>query len=396
MLNQLLSLRPPLQLRWRCIMLLFLLTFNFLGLMPSVKAQEAASSPGSVTPTSATTDKNGNVTVTVKSTDLSPDNASATVTATSQGVSGTGTVTFNGALEIKKGNMDVTKGSTQSYVGEQQGLSVTTRSGTAITSATWTVNGATPIKNWVQSNPSNPSASLTTYLAASDLNQTSLSFYVTTAGTASVNVSASDSGGSGTANTSFNVSVPSFTFSASQAGVYSGKDLLSLGSYFTGGSSPGITFTGSGGTNSGSLSFAQFLTAQDATVTFSDSSSGPILPQPNMSGLDGRFPYGNTTGAPPGNTSDTPNSNQQDISTTDIRYKNFAATMYLMWTSSKANALPIPVMSISWSWQGEATFNTSTGTGTVVAANSSKPTSRTGTAVSIGVLNWGTTWNPIK
>lgn len=364
--------------------------------VPNASVSISISSPGSVTSTSATTDSKGNVSVTVKSTDLSTDNANATVTATSQGASGTGAVTFNGALEIKKGNTDVTKGSTQSNVGEQQGLTVTTRSGTAITSSTWKVSGATPIKNWVKSDPNKPLASLTTYLATTDLNQASLTFFVTTTGAASVTVSASDAGGSGTASTSFNVSEPSFTFTASQSAPVAGTDILSLGSdtaYGITNGTLGISFTGSGGSG-GTLSFAQLLNVVTISISYSNGTTQPLNPvvPKGQDGLDKQYPYPNNPSA--GATNDNPNSNKQDITTTDIKYSNFAATMYLLWTSNRTGAIAIPVMSIPWSWNAEATFNPKNGNG-LLKTGSSGSTNRTGTPVpaGTGVLSWSRTWN---
>ena len=422
MLNQLLH-----STRYRlCCTVILLMAFSFLGLSISVKAQDAASdpvvtvevasttvwrdavktgsvginctdkagnpvpnasvsisisSPGSVTPTSATTDSKGNVTVTVKSTDLSTDNANATVTATSQGVSGTGAVTFNGALEIKNGNTDVTKNRTQSMIGEQQNLTVSLRSGTAITSATWTFGGGgTPILNWQQSNPNNTSASLTTYIPSGGLTGTSASFYVTTVGDATANVSATDSGGTGTASTTINISEPTdFSFAAAENAPVVGTLKIALGSLDA--STPGIQFTGSGGSG-GTLTAAQIVTTDDLEVT---NSSGvqPFTP-PNIPGLDNSFPYSNAGGSP----SDTP-GNTFAKGVTEAN-KHFVATMYLMWKSNR-NGIPVQVESIPWDWEVDVKFDSTTGKPLSGYSHSDANPLIKSTPVSGGVLNWAGT-----
>ena len=199
-----------------------------------------------------------------------------------------------------------------------------------------------------------------------------------------------------TASTSFNVSVPSFTFSASQTSPFPGKDILALGSQKAGvtGGTAGIYFTGSGGTDSGTLSFAQMLTTQNATIYYQNQTSQPLPPQANQPSLDAGYPYPVPPFAPSGTTNDSPNSGQQDKTTIDIHYTKFAATMYLMWTSNRSNAKAIPVMSVSWSWYGEANYDPATGNGKLFLANSSSSINKiSGTSVNTGVLNWGTTWN---
>ncbi len=64
--------------------------------VPNASVSISVTSPGLVTPTSGTTDDHGNVYVTVSSTDISMDDATVTVSASSQNASGSGSVLLKG------------------------------------------------------------------------------------------------------------------------------------------------------------------------------------------------------------------------------------------------------------------------------------------------------------
>jgi len=73
-----------------------------------------------------------------------------------------------------------------------------------------------------------------------------------------------------------------------------------------------------------------------------------------VAGLDTSYPYG----GPP--TSDSPKVYLQPTATSVTR--TFSANMFLMWTSSTANAIPVPLGYQTWGFSGTATCSTSCGT----------------------------------
>ena len=348
-----------------------------------------------------TTDNSGNVQVTVKSTDFTAEfqDLLAVLTATSEGVNGTSIVQFRGPLQILVNGPSDTGATTPCNVGELQSLSATTLSDVNIGYIYFTASGATPISGW--DGGSSPDFTTTTLFPPDSKSRSTAQLYLTTTGSDTTTVTATDtdatgaSVATGTANTSFTVSAPTdFAFSASQASPAIGTDVLSLGSDAAKGitnGTLGISFTGSGGSG-GTLSFAQILNTNDVTITdkYGAGSLHPVVK--NQDGLDAAYPYPINAGT--NTTNDNPSSNQQDISTTDIHYNSFVATMYLMWTSSKLGAIAIPVMSIPWNWNAEATFDPATGKGTLKPNGSSSTTIKgKPVSASMGVLTWTRTWN---
>ena len=347
----------------------------------TIGAPGTFSPAGTGSSTTGTTDANGQLQLTVQSIDLSPDDAGVTITATCEGKSNTGEVYFKGALRILDGGVDVTKKTTQCNVGEPQSLQAQILSGVSITRATWSASGATPINNWDGTGP----ASVTTPFPPNSDSEPMVTLYLTTTGNDTVTLSASDSGASGTATTSFTVSEPTdFSFAANQLAVVDGNFAVGIGSLDPNSPTSGIYFTGSGGTG-GILSTAQIVTSNTWTVT--DNKGPHNLTKPHLPGLDNSFPYPDPNS--PGVTNDTPEQSYAGTSLplTEINETNFSATMYLMWTSSKARSIAIPVESIDWTWYADSTFDPKTGKPLSLSGSEANP-SITGTAVNSGVLTW--------
>lgn len=68
--------------------------------VPNASVSISIASPGVVSPASGTTDGNGNVSCTVSSADINLDDANVTVSATSQGISGSGSVLLKGVQVV--------------------------------------------------------------------------------------------------------------------------------------------------------------------------------------------------------------------------------------------------------------------------------------------------------
>lgn len=113
---------------------------------------------------------------------------------------------------------------------------------------------------------------------------------------------------------------------------------------------PGIKFTASGTQpGSGSFRWVQLVVTDTMwanTTTGVQSGSCTI-------GLDNKYPAATGT-----STSDSPGV---QLNVTDIEIKRtFAAKMYLMWTSSTANSVPVPVGYIQWQNASAALHNNNT------------------------------------
>lgn len=353
--------------------------------VPNTTVDISVSSPGMVATdsgfsysTSGTTDNNGNVTVSVKSVDFTTvgNDATVTLTASAEGVSGTGTVTLKGALQILlDSNTDVTNKTTACNIGEQQALTANSLSNVSL-SAKWTTNGATPIGGW--DGASSPKATTTTPFSTE---ATATKLFLTTTGSNATSLSAYDFAATGDATTSFTVSKPNdFSFTAVQQAAMPITFGVQLGDYKNPQAPPGIQFTGSGGAG-GTLSSAQTLIVD--TFSYKDNEGSFTVNQPHVPGLDGSFPYPGG-----GSPNDNPDKTRKTTQLTDFNQKSWSATMHLMWTSSKSGSIPIPVESITWSWNAHATFDPSTGTPNQSTFTGSSATSWKGTAENNGVLQW--------
>ncbi len=103
----------------------------------------------------------------------------------------------------------------------------------------------------------------------------------------------------------------------------------------------GISFTAPTTSSDGTYSFVQIVNHDTESFT----ESGGVLTCTTASGLDGIYPYPSTSGT----TSDSPNV-PLDPFMKKVR-RNFAATMYLMWTSNQTNSIPVPIGYQKWQLQ---------------------------------------------
>jgi hypothetical protein len=110
----------------------------------------------------------------------------------------------------------------------------------------------------------------------------------------------------------------------------------------------GIEFRPQGTPTNGKYSFVQIVN-KDVEVYSASAASLQCTTQP---GLDGRYPYP----SPDGYASDSPNVPLEFPSWIKVR-RSFAATMYLMWTSSSdPKSIPVPIGYQKWTLQ-ETTKN---------------------------------------
>jgi hypothetical protein len=140
----------------------------------------------------------------------------------------------------------------------------------------------------------------------------------------------------------------------------------------------GILFTNPSGTQpsgGGSFSFVQLINSD----TRSYSSNAGSLTCSHSAGLDGQYPYAGQASA----TSATDAPEAPLPSTYTSASRSFNATMYLMWTSSQVNSIPVPLVYQTWQFSGSTTQSNGTwGTpsgsggpvGGVTATNGSYPT----------------------
>jgi hypothetical protein len=110
----------------------------------------------------------------------------------------------------------------------------------------------------------------------------------------------------------------------------------------------GINFNNPAGYANGSEGSYSLVQLISSDTTTGESSNTKVA------GLDTSYPYG----GPP--TSDSPKVYLQPTATSVTR--TFSANMFLMWTSSTANAIPVPLGYQTWGFSGTATCSTSCGT----------------------------------
>jgi len=128
----------------------------------------------------------------------------------------------------------------------------------------------------------------------------------------------------------------------------------------------GELFTASGTQpGTGAFTFVQLINSDTSTFT---STTGTVTCTHNA-GVDASYPYAaqiNSTQSDDAPYVVLPTSPYNKIT------RAFAATMYVLWTSSTASAIPIPVGSITWQFSGATTLTNSkwggvTGSGTANA-----------------------------
>ncbi len=117
------------------------------------------------------------------------------------------------------------------------------------------------------------------------------------------------------------------------------------------GNPPGIKFTQPQASSSGNYSFVQIV--KTSTTTYTEGRNGSFS-CPTNPGLDKVYPY---TQFSDGTTSDSPSVLLEPIFS-KIR-RTFKATMYLLWTSSIPNSIPVPISSQSWQFTQAISTNAS-------------------------------------
>jgi hypothetical protein len=129
---------------------------------------------------------------------------------------------------------------------------------------------------------------------------------------------------------------------------------------------PGELFTASGTQpGTGKFTFVQLINSDTSTFT---STSGTVTCTHNA-GVDMSYPYAaqiNTTQSDDAPYVVLPTSPYNKIT------RAFSASMYLLWTSSTASAIPVPIGAITWQFSGATTLTNSkwgtvTGSGTANA-----------------------------
>jgi hypothetical protein len=112
------------------------------------------------------------------------------------------------------------------------------------------------------------------------------------------------------------------------------------------GSTPGIEFTPSGAPSAGTYTYAQLIDSDTWTIAQKCVSS---------QGLDGNYPYrGIIAGTNPLIAVDAPNS---PLPNGYVVSRSFTATMFLLWTPSIANSIPVPIGYQTWEFAGGAQQN---------------------------------------
>ncbi len=104
------------------------------------------------------------------------------------------------------------------------------------------------------------------------------------------------------------------------------------------GDPPGIQFTPPTAYSGGSYSLVQVLPAGNITTYASGTSTGAYVTAP---GLDGTYPYPYGSDAPGVGLG----ANYSEVS------RDFAATMYLLWTSDVPSSIPVPIGYQKWCFQ---------------------------------------------
>jgi hypothetical protein len=254
-----------------------------------------------------------------------------------------------------------------------------------VTDSTWTVGG-TKIDGYT-ANPADPTSASVTELKDDDLKKPNITFYwvyptdspvtynycVTIPGLSSDDI-ASKLNCSLTEKATFNVTGPGdaqmntdpyYAVTLSQLIVkpcQSGsvaKFMVygSLTGYFEpqcpnmGGDTgtPGVLFTSPGSSSpSGTYTFAQKVNHDSWTRTYTAGTSSATCS--TTPGLDGRYPYPLYA---EGQAADAPGVELFPVNK-KVR-RNFAATMYLLWTSSIPNSIPVPIGYQDWHFQASTT-----------------------------------------
>jgi len=250
---------------------------------------------------------------------------------------------------------DITGQTTNVVVGQQIILygNYTLPSGVSVNSQSWSVPGTTVGGFNTASTNGGPTAT--------NFSQQSTTFYWVVAAssqTVTFTLNLSDNTHPA-ATTTFNIAAPTSPGVATQLGqvnITPGPE-LQFGNLAT----PGIKLTASATPPSGysnSFVWVQVNTNDALLITLNNNTSQTCnwatTPPGGDPYLDTSYPYDTHT-----STSDSPAAGL-DSTTYKELIRNFAATMYLMWTPNLPNAIPVPMGYVSWNWSGDAVYNSST------------------------------------
>ncbi len=261
--------------------------------------------------------------------------------------------------KIMFGGNNVT-GTTQSVVVGQQialSASVSLPACTSVSAQQWStppgtaVGGysAAPLSGSVTALPGNTNSTYTFYwvYTANPLNMTYQ--YTMSGGGSSVS--------SPVATATFNVGGPT----AVSVGTTTGQVVINSGPVLQFGgslSNIGITFTATATPPSGySNNFKWVQLVTNDTRVLTPANGGAVqtcvpTTQPIAStgtGLDTGYPYAVTS-----STNDNPSIALNSANKEETR--TFTATMYLLWSSGLANAIPVPLGYVNWQFSGDATL----------------------------------------
>jgi hypothetical protein len=247
-------------------------------------------------------------------------------------------------------------GTTQSAVVGQQivlSYSYTPPAGVTVQGQSWSVAGTTVGGFSVSQDFTNGGPTATNFTQASP------TFYWVVAGSslkATVTVNLSD-GTHPAGFTSFNVAGPTAASVATKTGTVQigAGPVVEFG---VAGGPVGIAFTAAATPPSGfsnDFSWVQLITSD--TISLTPSNGNPVLkcvnkttpPTSGGTGLDNVYPYDSGNPAEDSPATGLSSSNKEES-------ESGSFTMYLLWSSGIANAIPVPLGYVAWQWNWDATL----------------------------------------
>jgi hypothetical protein len=281
------------------------------------------------------------------------------------------------APQVMFGGKNVIGTTSSAVVGQQIALSASTSLPTCMSlqSQQWTAPTGTAVGGYTNAaGTGKPDSTGGKVQPLPNSNAASFTFYWTAAGNPlSVSYSYTMTNGSGSVTSSpvtanFNIAGPTnvtvFTCGGTVTGPCSsngplGKVVINNGPQLqfgnvTTNTNVGIQFSASATAPSGSTNtfqWVQIITADTMQLTgCAVLNCHPQVMGGSIPGLDTEYLYG--TGV---SVNDNPSIGLSPIYTEVSR--NFAATMYVMWSSGLTNSIPVPLGSVSWGFSGDATLS---------------------------------------